>query len=102
MSQAEGESCLEESIFNGRFKVTKELNRMNMDIKVRGREAFLSGKRRLMGTNVLAQELRGGAALVIAGLCAEGITIVGNRHFIDRGYEDIVRDFRKLRAQAGN
>lgn len=102
MSQAEGESCLEESIFNGRFKVTEELNRMNMDIKVRGREAFLSGKRRLMGTNVLAQELRGGAALVIAGLCAEGITIVGNRHFIDRGYEDIVRDFRKLRAQAGN
>ena len=65
---------------------------------VRGNTAYINGSGRLCGAIVQAQELRGGAALVIAALAAEGTSIVTNRHYIDRGYEDIVLNLRKLGA----
>lgn len=102
LCQAEGESCLSERIFNGRFVVTDQLNRMGAKISVRKAEAFLAGSCKLCGSSVTAQELRGGAALVLAGICAEGVTFVYNRHFIDRGYEDIVRDLQSLGADIGS
>lgn len=99
LSVARGESVLRETIFNGRFRVVEELNRMGAEIRVRGNAAYVPGGRSLKGTGVSAQELRGGAALVAAGLCAEGETLVANRHYIDRGYEDICRDMRSLGAE---
>nr|WP_308624750.1 UDP-N-acetylglucosamine 1-carboxyvinyltransferase [uncultured Eisenbergiella sp.] len=98
LSLAEGESALRETIFNGRFGVVDELNKMGTDIVVRKDTACIPGSRRLSGHHVTASELRGGAALVVAGLCAEGMTEVENRYFIDRGYEDICRDLSQLGA----
>ena len=98
MLAAEGESMLRETIFNGRFRVVEELNRMGAGICVEKDTAYVSGRRQLMGACVCARELRGGAALVLAGLCAEGRTLVKNRCYIDRGYEDICRDLRMLGA----
>lgn len=99
LCQAEGGSCIKETIFNGRFGVVEELNRMGADILVEKDSALIGGSRKLKGKKVFARELRGGAALVLAGLCAEGETLICNRNFIDRGYEDICRDLRKLGAQ---
>ena len=98
MAQAEGESSLRETVFNGRFGVVEELNRMGAGIEVEKDTARVPGGRRLSGKRVRASELRGGAALVIAGLCAEGETLVENRSYVDRGYEDICRDLRFLGA----
>ena len=99
MALADGESRLKETIFNDRFVVVAELNRMGTEIDVQDNKlACIPGGRRLTGRQVTASELRGGAALVVAGLCAEGLTAVGNRYFIDRGYEDICRDLRQLGA----
>jgi len=98
LSLAEGESALRETIFNGRFGVVDELNKMGTGIVVRKDTACIPGGRRLSGQHVTASELRGGAALVVAGLCAEGMTEVENRYFIDRGYEDICRDLSQLGA----
>lgn len=98
LSLAEGESALRETIFNGRFGVVDELNKMGTGIVVRKDTACILGSRRLSGRHVTASELRGGAALVVAGLCAEGMTEVENRYFIDRGYEDICRDLSQLGA----
>ena len=75
-----------------------ELNKMGTGIVVRKDTACIPGGRRLSGQHVTASELRGGAALVVAGLCAEGMTEVENRYFIDRGYEDICRDLSQLGA----
>lgn len=96
LTRAKGYSVLEEDIFENRFRIVPELQRMGADIAVDDKKAVIQGKACLKGTYVTAEELRGGAALVIAGCMAEGETIVGNRHFISRGYEDIVRDLRNL------
>lgn len=98
---AEAESCLTERIFNGRFVVAEELNRMGAHIDVDGERAIVRGNAVLTGCSVTARELRGGAALVLAGACAQGRTVVHNRHFIDRGYEDIVRDLQGLGVNIG-
>ena len=98
LCQAQGQSCVAERIFNGRFAVASELNRMGASIAVDGCCARMEGGCRLLGQDVTARELRGGAALVLAGICAEGTTRVYGRQYIDRGYEDIVRDFRCLGA----
>lgn len=102
MCQAEGKGCLRERIFNGRLDVVSELNRMGAEIKVRENCALMEGGRHLRGCSVTARELRGGAALVLAGVCAEGFTQVYNRCFIDRGYEDIVRDLSGLGVKIGS
>lgn len=101
LCQAEGKSSVTERIFNGRFGAAEQLNRMGAAIKVTGSRAVMPGGARLTGCSVQASELRGGAALTAAGICAEGLTRVENCHFIRRGYEDIVRDFKKMGADIG-
>ncbi len=96
LCRAQSQSSLTERIFNGRFAVAEELNKMGACIWVEQNRAVIQGKAALAGCHVTAKELRGGAALVLAGVCAKGGTVVSNRHFIDRGYEDIVRDLRGL------
>ena len=85
---AEGTSTVTESIFENRFKYVDELTRMGADIKVESNIAIINGVRRYTGARVDAPDLRAGAALVIAGLSAEGITIVDDIYYIQRGYED--------------
>lgn len=86
---ADGTSVFVENIFENRFRHVDELNRMGADIKVEGRSAVVRGVKCLYGANTEAHELRGGAALVLAALGAEGRTTVSGTEFIDRGYEDI-------------
>lgn len=93
-----GESCICENLFEARFKVAKGLNSMGAQITYNDRIAKISGVSKLHGTTVYAEELRGGAALVVAAVGAEGLTLIENRHFIDRGYEDICRDLTYLGA----
>lgn len=96
LAVAEGESIVEESIFSDRFKIAKELVRMGADINVKGNRAYIRGVKQLYGTDVFASDLRGGAALVLAGSMTRGNTIIRNCHYIERGYEDICRDFGML------
>jgi UDP-N-acetylglucosamine 1-carboxyvinyltransferase len=84
---AEGTSIVTESIWEGRFKYVDELKRMGAKVKVEDRVAVVEGISFLGGTSVYATDLRAGAAMVIAGLVAEGETIIGNIKHIDRGYE---------------
>lgn len=86
---ADGTCVFVENIFENRFQHVEELIRMGADIKVDGRIAIVQGVEKLEGTNVVAKELRGGAALVVAALSAEGITEIENIKYIDRGYEAI-------------
>ena len=95
---AKGESRLREHVFEARFRTAGELAKMGADIQVTGREARIHGVSRLHGASVKAPELRGGAALVIAGAAAEGKTLIADCHYIGRGYEDICGDMRKLGA----
>ena len=87
LSMAEGTSIVSESIWEGRFKYVDELKRMGAKIKVEDRIAVIEGIDKLMGASVYATDLRAGAAMVVAGLVAEGETIIGNIKHIDRGYE---------------
>jgi UDP-N-acetylglucosamine 1-carboxyvinyltransferase len=96
LTKARGQSIISETIFENRMRIVPELLKMGADITVTGNVATVTGALTLVGTSVKAMELRGGAALVIAGCMAEGETIIENRHFIDRGYEDIVRDYQNL------
>lgn len=97
-SVAEGTSMIVENIFENRFRHAGELACMGGDSSINGRTAVIRGVRRLSGANVIARDLRGGAALVLAGLRAEGETkILGVEH-IDRGYECIERDLTALQA----
>lgn len=86
---AEGTSVFVETIFENRYKHVEELVRMGSDIKIDGRVAIVRGVERLSGANVVAKDLRGGAALVLAALAAEGITEVDNVCYVERGYEHI-------------
>ena len=96
LALADGKSIVEEAIFEDRFHVTKELVQMGARIQTDGKRAFISGVRTLHGAAVSAQELRGGAALCIAALAAQGESWIANRHFIDRGYERLEEDIRGL------
>lgn len=98
MAVAEGKSMIEENIFENRFRVVESLRKMGADIEVVKNKAYITGVERLTGTEVEAEELRGGAALVAAGLAAKGKTVIKNRHFIERGYENISKDLRNLGA----
>jgi UDP-N-acetylglucosamine enolpyruvyl transferase len=88
-----------ESIFENRFKYVDELTRMGADIKVESNIAIISGVKGYTGARVSAPDLRAGAALVIAGLSAEGVTIVDDIHYIQRGYENFDRKLEGLGAQ---
>jgi UDP-N-acetylglucosamine 1-carboxyvinyltransferase len=98
LATADGTSIVTETIFDNRFKYTEELVRMGADIKVDGRIAVVKGVDKLTGTNVVAKDLRGGAALVLAGLGAIGTTIVEDIEHIDRGYEDFSENLKNLGA----
>lgn len=91
---------IEETVFENRFRIVPELCRMGADITVQGNVAHIGRSAGFHGAIVQAKELRGGAALVIAALAADGTSIVTNRHYIDRGYEDIVLNLRALGAKA--
>lgn len=96
---AEGKSIITEEIFEDRYQNVTEQLKFGADILVNEREATIQGVDRLTGCKVYASELRGGAALVIAGLMAGGKTTIHNPNFIERGYEDICRDLSLLGAQ---
>lgn len=98
LTTARGTSLVTETIFENRFMHVDELKRMNARVKIDGRSAVIEGVSSLTGAQVNASDLRAGAALVIAGLAADGITEVGNIHHIDRGYHDLVSKLKALGA----
>lgn len=95
---SEGTSIVTESIFENRFKYVDELSRMGANIKVEGNVAVIDGVKSITGAIVSAPDLRAGAALVIAGLVAEGFTTVEQVEYIERGYEDFERKMQGLGA----
>ncbi len=98
LSLAEGTSHITEGIWENRFRYVDELLRMGAQIEVDGKTAVFQGVPELTGTSVKAVDLRAGAAMVIAGLAAKGVTEVENICYIERGYEDIVEKLRRLGA----
>lgn len=95
---ANGTSVIVENIFESRFKHIPELLRMGAKIRTEGKVAVVEGVERIFGADVKAQDLRGGASLVLAGLCAEGTTDVSDIEFIDRGYADFENSLCSLNA----
>ncbi|TYQ13138.1 UNVERIFIED_CONTAM: UDP-N-acetylglucosamine 1-carboxyvinyltransferase [Acetivibrio alkalicellulosi] len=98
LSIARGTSIIVETIFDNRYKHVEELLRMGADIKLEGSLAVIKGVKKLTGANVYARDLRGGAALVVAALAAEGTTVIHGTKHIDRGYEDIEEKFKSVGA----
>lgn len=98
LTLSNGTSVIVETIFENRYKHVGELRRMGADIKLEGKVAIVQGVRKLYGANVQATDLRGGAALVLTGLAAEGKTRIGQVFHIDRGYESIESAFSRLGA----
>lgn len=96
---SKGTSIVTESIFENRFKYVDELTRMGANIKVESNIAIINGVARYTGARVNAPDLRAGAALVIAGLVAEGITVIDDIYFIERGYEEFDQKLRGIGAQ---
>lgn len=98
LTLAKGTSIVTDTIYSSRFKHIDELRRMGANIKVEGRSAIIDGPTQLQGTKVTATDLRAGAALVIAGLVASGITEINGVEHIDRGYEHIEKKLKALGA----
>lgn len=98
LSIANGTSILSESVWDNRFQYVQQLLRMGADIQVDGKVAVIVGVPRLDGTTVRATDLRAGAAMIIAGLVAEGTTTVEDTIYVERGYEDVVEKFSALGA----
>ena len=98
LSIAEGTSVISENIWESRFQYTYELNKMGANITAQGKTAFFEGVKSLSGAPVYATDLRAGAALIIAGIIANGTTELYNLEHIDRGYENIEMKFRNLGA----
>lgn len=95
---AKGTTIAVENIFENRFKFVQDLNKMGAKITVEGKSAIIRGVRKLYGANVKSTDLRGGAALVLAGLSAKGITVVSHIEYILRGYESFDKKLRSLGA----
>ena len=98
LTTADGTSIVTDDIFDNRFRYVAELRRMGADISVDGKVAVIQGVEELKGAPVSATDLRAGAALVIAGLAAKGVTEIDNIHYIERGYEKIDEKLRGLGA----
>jgi UDP-N-acetylglucosamine 1-carboxyvinyltransferase len=98
LSVADGTSVVTENLFEGRFRYVEELARMAADVAIEGHHVVIRGAPRLRGAAVRATDVRAGAALVLAGLAAEGETVVGNAAHVDRGYEDLAGTLRRLGA----
>lgn len=90
LAMAKGTSIINESVWDNRFRYVEELSRMGAEISVDGKIAVIEGVNKLVGAPVKATDLRAGAAMVIAGLAAKGVTTVEDISHIERGYEDIV------------
>jgi UDP-N-acetylglucosamine 1-carboxyvinyltransferase len=97
---SEGASLITENIFDGRFEFVSELARLGADVKTDGHHAVVRGRERLSAAPVRATDIRAGAGLVIAALCADGVTEVSHVHHIDRGYPDFVADLQALGVPA--
>ncbi len=95
---AKGTSVITEGIYDNRFKYMNELRKMGAEVQVDGRVAVIEGGNRLTGALVKACDLRAGAAMVIAGMCASGVTTVEDVHFIERGYENFVGKLNAMGA----
>ena len=98
LCRADGRSCICETVFESRFRTVRGLRRMGADIEIRENQAIICGVSRLCGAVAEAPDLRGGAALVIAALQAQGQTVLHGLQYIERGYEDLAGDFRLLGA----
>ena len=96
---ANGTSVITEGIYDNRFKYVNELRKMGAEIQVDGRIAVIEGGTKLSGAPVKACDLRAGAAMVIAGMCASGTTVVEDIHYIERGYENFVGKLKALGAE---
>ena len=99
LSLADGTSTFTESIFENRFKFVDEMRRLGADIKTEGKIAIIDGVKALSGANVKCTDLRGGAALIVAGLAAKGLTTVSEIQHIYRGYENPIENFKQLGAK---
>ena len=95
LSTVAGDSLVQENVWDNRFQYVDQLRKMGADIKIDGRKARISGTH-LQGTEVTATDLRAGAALIIAGAAANGVTEISSPHYIDRGYSDIERRLRSI------
>ncbi len=95
---SEGASMITENIFDGRFMFVQELVRLGAEIRTDGKFAMVRGRERLSAAPVRATDIRAGAGLVIAALCADGVTEVSHVHHIDRGYPNFVNDLAGLGA----
>ena len=95
---ARGTSVITEGIYDNRYKYVNELRKMGAEVQVDGRVAVIEGGRQLTGALVQACDLRAGAAMVIAGMCASGTTVVEDIHYIERGYENFVGKLKALGA----
>lgn len=98
LSIADGTSIINESIWESRFQYTNELNKMGAQITAQGKSAIFEGVESLCGATVYSTDLRAGAALIIAGIVAQGTTEIYNLDHIDRGYENIEEKFRNIGA----
>jgi len=99
LSLAEGTSIIHETIFESRFLHASELQKMGAQIELQGNTAIVHGQKSLIGAEVYATDLRGGAALVLAGLAAEGETVIYDTHHLKRGYEDMMEKLTPLGAR---
>ena len=99
LALADGTSMVTESIFENRFKYVDELTKMGGNVKVEGNTAIIVGVPKYTAANIVAPDLRAGAALVMAGLAADGFSTVEDIHYIERGYEDFPQKLRGLGAQ---
>ncbi|MBP3347451.1 MAG: UDP-N-acetylglucosamine 1-carboxyvinyltransferase, partial [Clostridia bacterium] len=95
---ADGQSVITETIYENRLKHLEEFKKMGAVVEVKGNKAYFTGVEALHGADVYATDLRAGAALVVAGLVADGVTNVNDIMHIDRGYENIDEKFRLLGA----
>lgn len=98
LTTVEGGSTVIETVFENRFMHVAELNRMGANIRTDGNKAFIPGGKSLEGAQVISTDLRGGAAMVLAGLVASGTTEVGEIYHIERGYENFIKKFKALGA----
>jgi UDP-N-acetylglucosamine 1-carboxyvinyltransferase len=102
MTTAEGSAIVTENVYDGRFQFVDELSRMGADVRTEGRHAIVRGVDRLSGAPVRASDVRAGAALVLAGLVADGETVVHDGEHIERGYSDLAAHLRTLGADVEN
>ena len=101
LTQCKGKSIVEETIYENRFQSLLELEKMGAIVKIRNdnHKATIKGKVKLKGTDVNSTDLRGGASLLVAGLIAEGITVIDNISYILRGYDHIIEKLTKVGAK---